>query len=104
MRFANKATIEEYLTDLGSGRLPVAETQEIEREEEMFECVMMGLRKTDGVDRKAFEARFGIDPVEQYAAAISAALLDESIVVEEDRFYLTKRGLDFQNEILLNFM
>lgn len=104
VRFANKATIEEYLTDLGSGRLPVAETQEIEREEEMFECVMMGLRKTDGVDRKAFEARFGIDPVEQYAAAISAALLDETIVVEDDRFYLTKRGLDFQNEILLNFM
>lgn len=104
VRFANKQTIGEYCQDLGEGKLPVAETQEIAREEEMFECIMMGLRKTDGVDRRAFEARFGIDPVEQYAAAISAALLDESIVVEEDRFYLTKRGLDFQNEILLNFM
>ena len=104
VRFANRASVDEYIQDLGANKLPIAETQQIEREEEMFECIMMGLRKTDGVDRGAFTARFGIDPVEQYAAAISAALLDGTLVVDEKRFYLTKRGLDFQNEILLNFM
>lgn len=104
VRFMNKAAIDSYIADIAEGKLPLEDTQEISREDEMFECIMMGLRKTDGVDRAAFTKRFGIDPVEQYAAAVSAALLDGTIVVTDERFYLTPRGLDFQNEILLNFM
>ena len=104
VRFANKITIGEYITDIGRGKLPVAETQEVTREDEMFECIMMGLRKTDGISRSAFKERFGIDPVEQYAAAVSSALLDGNMIVTDERVFLTKRGLDYQNEILLNFM
>ena len=65
---------------------------------------MMGLRKIEGVSRAEFEARFGIDPVEQFAAAVSAAALDGMMEVTEERMKLTRRGLDFQNEVLLNFM
>lgn len=104
VRFANKITIGEYMTDIGRGNLPVAETQEVTREDEMFECIMMGLRKTEGISRSAFKERFGIDPVEQYAAAVSSALLDGNMIVTDERIFLTKRGLDYQNEILLNFM
>lgn len=104
VRFANKITIGEYMTDIGRGNLPVAETQEVTREDEMFECIMMGLRKTEGISRSAFKKRFGIDPVEQYAAAVSSALLDGNMIVTDERIFLTKRGLDYQNEILLNFM
>lgn len=104
VRFRNHETIEEYVKTLGENKLPLAETQEIEREDEMFECVMMGLRKIDGVRRAEFEARFGIDPVEQFASAVSAATLDGMMEVTEERMKLTRRGLDFQNEVLLNFM
>ena len=104
MRFANKADIDGYIGDITAGKLPLADTEEIPREDEMFECIMMGLRKTDGILRADFAARFGIDPVEQYAAAVSAALLDGTLTVTDDRIFLTKRGLDFQNEVLLNFM
>ena len=104
VRFANKITIGEYIADIAADKLPVAETEEIAREDEMFECIMMGLRKTEGVDRTVFTERFGIDPVEHYASAVSAALLDGNMTVTDERMFLTKRGLDFQNEILLNFM
>ncbi len=104
VRFANKASIGDFMADLGGGRLPVAETEEVGREEEMFECIMMGLRKTDGVSRAGFKERFGIDPVEQYASAVSAALLTGNMEVTDEAMLLTKRGLDFQNEILLDFM
>ncbi len=104
VRFRNHETIEEYVKTLGENKLPLAETQEIEREDEMFECVMMGLRKIEGVSRAEFEKRFGIDPVEQFAAAVSAAALDGMMEVTEERMNLTRRGLDFQNEVLLNFM
>ena len=104
VRFANTADIDGYIGDITAGKLPLADTEEIPREDEMFECIMMGLRKTDGILRADFAARFGIDPVEQYAAAVSAALLDGTLTVTDDRIFLTKRGLDFQNEVLLNFM
>ena len=104
VRFRNHETIEEYVKTLGENKLPLAETQEVEREDEMFECIMMGLRKIEGVNRAEFEKRFGIDPVEQFAAAVSAAALDGMMEVTEERMKLTRRGLDFQNEVLLNFM
>lgn len=104
VRFSNKTSVDEYLAFLGENKLPLEETKEIEREDEMFECIMMGLRKTDGVSRAEFEKRFGIDPVEQYACAVSAAVLDGTLEVDQERIRLTRRGLDFQNEVLLNFM
>jgi len=104
VRFRNYETIEEYVKTLGENKLPLAETQEVEREDEMFECIMMGLRKIEGVCRAEFEAWFGIDPVEQFASAVSAATLDGMMEVTEERIFLTRRGLDFQNEVLLNFM
>lgn len=104
VRFHNHETLEEYVQLLGENKLPLAETQEVEREDEMFECVMMGLRKIEGVCRAEFERRFGIDPVEQFAAAVSAAQLDGNMEVTDERIFLTRRGLDFQNEVLLDFM
>ena len=104
MRWANKSDLSDYIIDAANGRLPVAETKEIPREEEMFENVMLELRKTAGLDRKAFEARFGIDPVTNYASAVSEAILEGNMVCDENTVKLTKKGLDFQNEVLLKFM
>ena len=45
-------------------------TEEISLGDEMFECIMVGLRKIKGIDRAEFAQRFGIDPVEHYASAM----------------------------------
>ncbi|MBR3383046.1 MAG: radical SAM family heme chaperone HemW [Clostridia bacterium] len=103
-RFNNTDRLAEYVRELGEGKLPVRDTRRIERDEEMFESVMLGLRKTDGVERAAFHRRFGVDPVEQYAPAAAELEADGMLVVTEERMYLTKRGLDFQNEALIKFM
>lgn len=79
-------------------------TEEISRGDEMFECIMVGLRKIKGIDRAEFAQRFGIDPVENYASAVSDAVLAGNMEVTDDSMRLTQRGLDFQNEVLLNFM
>lgn len=104
VRFSNKTAVEDYIAALGGNKLPVEETSEVSREDEMFECIMMGLRKLNGVSRGDFEKRFGVDPVEHYAAAVSAALLDGTMELRDGSIRLTRRGLDFQNEVLLNFM
>ena len=104
VRFSNTKDLAEYIDKLGKSSLPVENTEKIEKSEEMFETIMLGLRKCGGISRKAFEERFGVDPVTHYAAAISELSLDGMIEVTEDRLYLNDRGLDYQNEALLKFM
>ena len=104
IRFNNTENLNEYIKELGDGKLPVRNTQKIERDEEMFETVMLGLRKTEGVSRVDFKARFGVDPVEQYAPAVAELELEGWLEVTEESMYLNKRGMDFQNEALLKFM
>ena len=103
-RFNNTEKLDEYIGELGEGKLPVRNTRVIERDEEMFESIMLGLRKCEGLKRAAFEARFGVDPAVKYAPAISELELDGMALVTEERLMLTKRGMDFQNEALLKFM
>lgn len=104
VRFANKTDLSDYIATLKAGKLPVETTEEISREDEMFESIMVGLRKTAGISRAEFAARFGVDPVEYYAPAVSDAVLAGNMEVTDDSMRLTPRGLDFQNEVLLNFM
>lgn len=103
-RFNNTENLSEYIGELGEGKLPVRNTQKIELDEEMFETLMLGLRKTEGVSRRAFEERFSVDPVVQYSPAVSELELMGWLEVTEDRMFLTGRGMDFQNEALIKFM
>ena len=103
-RFNNTAVLKEYIEELGEGKLPVRDTRRIERDEEMFESIMLGLRKTSGISRAGFEQRFGCDPVIQYAPAVAELETEGWLIVTEERMYLSSRGLDFQNEALIKFM
>ena len=103
-RFNNTAVLAEYINELGDGKLPVRDTRKIDRDEELFETVMLGLRKTEGISRTDFEDRFGVDPVIHYAPVVTELELEGMLEVTEERMYLTARGLDFQNEALIKFM
>ena len=103
-RFNNTENLAEYINELGESKLPVRSTRKIERDEEMFESIMLGLRKTCGISRSDFEDRFNVDPVIHYAPAVAELESDGLLIVTEERMFLTKRGLDFQNEALIKFM
>ncbi len=103
-RFANPETIPAYVKPLAKGRLPESERILINTFEQMFECVMLGLRLTGGVDDEAFRNRFGVSVFETYPEAIERnrrrSLWDET----DPRFLrLNARGLDLLNTVLLDF-
>lgn len=105
LRWANKSKFEEYLADTDEGKRPLAdEPQTIERAEEMFECVMLGLRKTAGITNGEFEARFGESLFTTFSKAI--AQLDENglLIKTADGIRLNDRGLDIENLTLMPFM
>lgn len=105
LRWANKNEFDEYLVDIDDGKRPLAdEPQNIERAEEMFECVMLGLRKTAGITNAEFGARFGESLYTAFAKAI--AQLDENglLIKTPDGIKLNDRGLDIENLALMPFM
>lgn len=103
-RFANVDTLDEYYRLLARGKRPLAETIRLYPADEMFECIMLGLRLTQGIDRAAFRARFGLDVAEAYPDGFER-LRKRDWLIETDAFMaLNRRGLDLQNEALGFFM
>ena len=103
-RFSNAQTMEEYLSDIGKDSLPRRDEQVIDVSEEMFEWAMLGLRKIEGVDRKAFVKRFGTDFAIVFSQAVKNLENMGWLTQDEGHIRLTDRGLDMQNSALMEFM
>ena len=103
-RFANVDTLEEYYRLLARAKRPLAETIRLTPRDEMFECVMLGLRLVRGVDRAKFLARFGLDVVEAYPVAMEMLRKRGWLLETQTAIALNRKGLDLQNEALGFFM
>ena len=103
-RYANVDNLEEYNRLIARGKRPLAETIRLSPRDEMFECVMLGLRLIRGIDRAAFLARFDLDVVEAYPKAMELLRKRGWIEENERLIALNRKGLDLQNEALGFFM
>lgn len=103
-RTANTDSADEYIRMLSRGKRPVFETIKLYPADEMFECVMLGLRLVRGVDRAAFTARFGVDMADAFSDAMSLLRKRGWVEESESRIALNRKGLDLQNEALGFFM
>lgn len=103
-RWYNHSALPAYMEALEKDALPIAEQQRISRKEEMFECVMLGLRMLKGVDRPSFLARFGQDVCLAYPEAVEALLALGWAEADAAALRLTQSGMDMENSALLYFM
>lgn len=104
VRFSNERSIPAYLKKIGKGKLPRAERIIVNTFEQMFESVMLGLRLTEGIDRKAFFDRFGCDVIETYLEAYQKndrfGFWDHS---DPDFLRLNRIGMDHLDSVLRDF-
>ena len=72
--------------------------------EEMEEFMFLGLRKMDGISKKAFSEYFGKSLEDIYGEPIQK--LEELNLLEQndDRVWLTKRGIDVSNSVFVEFL
>lgn len=103
-RYYNVSSLEDYLKCLEQGLLPREGMEEIPMREEMFECLMLGLRTRQGVNCMDFQARFGHTIWEVYGNGLTRLEAEGLLSVNGGSIALTDRGLDIENEILLPFM
>jgi oxygen-independent coproporphyrinogen-3 oxidase len=105
-RFHNTDNLEEYINSLSNGVKPVKGEEEITPEMAVSETLFLGLRRTDGMDLKKFNKKFGSDVMSSFRKEI--AELEESGLIElydsGSRIRLTRKGLLLSNEVFLRFM
>ena len=102
-RFHNTSHFFTYLHDLDQGLLPRIWEQR-SREEDLFEALMMGFRKLDGIDRRDFLARFGEDPMQRAPQFFESERRAGRLAWTDRRVYLTTTGLQLQNVFLLGLL
>jgi oxygen-independent coproporphyrinogen-3 oxidase len=100
VRTANRKDRAGYLACLREGRLPFETEEEIPAREEMLETVMVGLRMTAGISLAGFRERFGMDLMKAYPDSVRELARKGWARRTEERFFLTKEGLDLQNRAL----
>lgn len=83
-----------------------AEGEILSLESEMEECMMLGLRTSDGVSLSGFRRKFGVPAEQIYGEVIgryeSMGFLKRS--EDGDRIFLTGDGMEVSNAILLEFL
>ena len=104
IRFRNSESMDDYISKIENGCLPREDIESIGRENEMFEWIMLGLRKIEGVELGRFKARFGADVCEVYKEAVNKLENMGWLTVDQRFMRLTDRGLDMQNSALMEFM
>jgi oxygen-independent coproporphyrinogen-3 oxidase len=115
-RVENIRRIEEYIKILKANdetlfpnMAQVTEVNLIDRQEEMRETMMLGLRLTEeGIDIEKFQDRFGVDPNKEFPLEIKKllenGLLERAVVGRKGSLRLTKRGRLLGNRVFREFV
>ena len=96
----NHADLERYLASLQKGRLPVADGEHLDREQQMMEAVYCGLRMSDGIDTSAFGERFDTDFGACFAPVLDSLAERDWIVVEDGKCRPTLDGMLFLDRMV----
>lgn len=100
VRTANGEDVHAYIKE---GK-PRQERELIDRDEAMFETMMLGLRTTFGVSEEAFLRQYGVSLHAQYGETLDGLQQEGLGLWNGGRFALSPRGLELQNEVLLRLM
>ncbi|MBO5484125.1 MAG: oxygen-independent coproporphyrinogen III oxidase [Lachnospiraceae bacterium] len=83
-----------------------AELSPVNRQMQMEEFMFLGLRMQQGISKKEFKRRFGVDIDIVYGDVFKRLFQDNLLAGDgfHDRIYLTNRGIDLSNMVLAEFL
>ena len=104
IRRTNPCTFSAYYDMLKDPGCPAAETTVISEKEARFETMMLSLRLTKGMNRERFRHLHGDYPEAFWGNTLNRLREQNLLTFAGDSWRLTRRGMDIQNAVLLEFM
>lgn len=99
VRSHNTSVLGEYI----SGVTTVDENI-LTKNDKMGEFMMLGLRKTEGVDKNEFYRRFDVYPDEIWKSQLDKFIALKLMKEKNGAYSLTQRGIDISNSIMCEFL
>lgn len=103
-RYRNEENMECYLKTLVQNKVVRQLEETLDKQSEIEEYMILGLRVMKGVSKSEFLKRFG-ETMDMKYGEVLAQLKSLELITEEDDFVcLTEKGIDVSNEIFTMFM
>lgn len=80
------------------------EVLHLDREDEIFEFMMMGLRMREGISHQRFQDRFHMTFYEAYPQQIKKLVEEGMLIDDGKRLYASSKGFFFLDDLLLRLM
>jgi len=93
VRHWNVSNVEKYIEDLNVGRLPLAEKETLDKDQQMIEWVYLGLRQTSGIQIKDFNDKFDVSFSSKFREVLGDLEERELIEPVTTRCTLTRKGM-----------
>ena len=103
-RRENTADIAGYIRQVMAGESPSREEEPATRSIQLEEFCFLALRTVRGIDRAAFQAKFGCTLESVYAAVLQDMQAKGLLVVDEAGARLTERGMKYGNVVFGAFL
>jgi oxygen-independent coproporphyrinogen-3 oxidase len=99
----NHSSLEKYLQDIRAGKLPIADKEQLTREQMIMETIYLGFRTTAGVDLAKFQKRCSLNFLKYFEATISEFEKDDLLKVTKTHCALTRKGMILLDSITAVF-
>lgn len=104
IRYSNPSDLNLYCKNSIENNFNRIIQEEMNKEELMFEYIMLRLRLTEGLDANEFKRKFNVDFNEKYKEQIKYLTDNKLIENNESIVRLTQRGMDISNYVFEEFM
>jgi oxygen-independent coproporphyrinogen III oxidase len=103
-RWTNEKLPARYIKRVREDEILVIDEESLDQSASLAETMMLGLRLREGVDLSQIRARFGIDPLVHFSAALDKMRARSFIEFVGDRLRLTHAGLLVANDVFVELL
>ncbi len=103
IRYSNPSDLVLYCDNMWTNKTERIIQEELNKEELMFEYIMLRLRLTEGIFFSEFNNKFCSDFIEVYKKQIDYLNDNKLIALSENNMKLTKKGMDISNFVIEQF-
>ncbi len=103
IRYSNVSLLDDYLKAGGIAK-DTDSIIRLSKNDKMEEFMYLGLRMTEGISRKQFKNLFNEDIDDVFGKVINKYSALDLIMCEDDKIFLSERGIDVSNYIFSDFL
>ena len=103
-RWKNIDDLKEYSQNIKQNKIAVEDEEVVDKNSQIEETIMLGLRTSQGIDLQKFECDFGFDLLKEKQKQIEDLINDDFIKIENNKLFCTDKGFELLNQVILQLV